>query len=124
MAKYFSIGKKVLPDIYYDVYKLVINNMSGDDISNEQTETFFKRSETDILSDVIELCEFSNGRVSRETIHEAYEELKFKHEHFFKELDREIVTRDVFKYGERIAIPSVHSLTYFDSTGVEYKINY
>lgn len=124
----FTIGEPIIKANPTNVYKLVIENMSGDADSYHNTETFFTKEYEPLIKDIIDLCNWSQKEwPTRNKIESKWEEVKSKHTKFFQEeIDESyepIITYDVF-CDDSICRPNVKSLTWFDDKGVEYKINY
>lgn len=120
-----EIGKKIIiPPNPTNVYKLVISNMSGDGDAYIDTITFFRKDEEVILEDFIELCAYAKRCWDKTEIENCYNNLMDKYPDFAKEYDGEIITRDVTRNHERMCIPSVSKITWFDENGDEFKVKY
>ena len=126
----FTIGKPIVTSNPTNVYKLVIENMSGSGDAYHNTETLFEKKYEPLIKDIIVLCEWAQGH-SRSKIEDKWEEVKSNHSKFFEEeIDEDyepIITRDVTNpnsvMDRVICRPKVVSLTWFDQNGIEYKVN-
>lgn len=119
----FEIGEKISPPVYKNVYKLVIENMSGDADAYHDSITYFEKKYENLLSDIVELCK-SCRRWNRSQIEKSYDNIKLKYPNYFHHDDDDIITMDVFSDGAVICRPSIKSLTWFDENGIEYNVKY
>lgn len=129
----FTIGQPIVNSNPTNVYKLVIQNMSGDADAYHNTETLIHKEYESLIKDIIDLCNWSQKEwPTRSKIESKWKEIKSKHTRFFQEeIDEDynpIITRDVTNpdsvMDPVICRPRVISLTWFDDKGVEYKVNY
>jgi hypothetical protein len=124
----FTIGQPIIKSNPTNVYKLVIENMSGDGDAYHNTETLFDKEYEPLIKDILDLCNWSQKEwPERNDIEKRWKEVKSKHTKFFQEeIDESyepIITRDVTD-DDVICHPNVRLLTWFDDKGVEYKVNY
>lgn len=119
--EHFTIGEKIKPkNNPTNVYKLVVNNMSGDADGYEKTKTFFKKDNEDLIKELIDMCEWAVDKwPSREDIELKYRSIcdKYGYDYY----DFGVVTYD--NYGDCLCRPYFTSLTWFDENGEEYQVN-
>ena len=120
--EHFTIGKKVKAKKNpTNVYKLVINNMSGDADGYEKTKTLFKKEEEGLVKDLVDLCKWAvKDWPSRDSIEFRYNEIMKKHNRYSDD-DWDIITYDNF--GDCMCRPYFTSLTWFDENGDEFEVD-
>ena len=124
----FKIGNPIKIQNPTNVYKLLIENMSGDADAYHTSETLIPKEYESLIKDIIELCNWAQKDWPRRNlIQDKYDELKSNHSKFFEEQHDDsfdpIITRDVFSDGEYICRPKFKRLTWFDENGIEYQVH-
>ena len=124
----FKIGSPIKVQNPTNVYKLVIENMSGDADAYHSSETLIEKEYEPLIKDIIDLCNWAQKDwPRRDKIEEKYKELKSKYSKFFGEEHDDdydpIISRDVFTDGDYICRPKFERLTWFDENGIEYKVD-
>ena len=124
----FKIGSPIKVQNPTNVYKLVIQNMSGDADAYHSSKTLIEKEYEPLIKDIIDLCNWAQKDwPRRDKIEEKYKELKSKYSKFFGEEHDDdydpIISRDVFTDGDDICRPKFERLTWFDENGVEYKVD-
>ena len=118
MSKEFKIGNPVQVQKYYSMYKLVVENMSGDADSYETTETLFNTSDEPLISEIFDLCKWAQKDwPSRESISERMNEISERYDG--AELC-EIITYD--SWCDCVARPAFQRLTWYDCDGIEREV--
>jgi hypothetical protein len=124
----FKIGNPINIQNPTNVYKLLIENMSGDADAYHNSETLIPKEYEPLIKDIIELCNWAQKDwPRRDVIQDKYDELKSNHSKFFEEEHDDsfdpIITRDVTTDGEYICRPKFKRLTWFDENGIEYQVH-
>jgi hypothetical protein len=124
----FKIGNPINIQNPTNVYKLLIENMSGDADAYHTSETLIPKEYEPLIKDIIELCNWAQKDwPRRDVIQDKYDELKSNHSKFFQEQHDDsfdpIITRDVTTDGEYICRPNFKRLTWFDENGIEYQVH-
>lgn len=128
----FKIGNKINKENPTNVYKLVIDNISGRDDHTETTKSLIGKEFEPAIKDIIDLCNWANtfrNEPSREEIEQRYKDLQVKHKNFFDTIDpawEPVVTYDILNpssvQDRPICRPKFVRLTWFDENGIEYKV--